>query len=56
MSARYSLDTWPNCLFRVNGGLQDSANPYTSAIMRPIAHRLTPAQMAVVAAYLNYLE
>jgi len=35
---------------------QDPANPDTSAIMQPIAHRLTPAQMAAVAAYLNYLE
>ena len=32
------------------------ANPDTSAIMQPIAHRLTPTQMAAVAAYLNYLE
>jgi cytochrome c553 len=35
---------------------QDPANPDTSAIMQPIAHRLTQAQMAAVAAYLNYLE
>ncbi|MFY9876395.1 MAG: cytochrome C, partial [Rhodomicrobium sp.] len=35
---------------------QDPTNPDTSAIMQPIAHRLTPAQMAAVAAYLNYLE
>jgi cytochrome c553 len=35
---------------------QDPANPDTSAIMQPIAHRLTPAQIAAVAAYLNYLE
>ena len=35
---------------------QDRANPDTSAIMEPIAHRLTQAQMAAVAAYLNYLE
>ena len=35
---------------------QDRANPDTSAIMQPIAHRLTQAQMAAVAAYLNYLE
>ncbi len=28
----------------------------TSAIMQPIAHRLTRAQMEAVAAYLNYLD
>ena len=35
---------------------QDPANPDTSAIMQPIAHVLTKAQVAAVAAYLNYLE
>ncbi len=35
---------------------QDPANPDTSAIMQPIAHSLTEAQIAAVAAYLNYLE
>ncbi len=35
---------------------QDPAKQDTSAIMQPIAHRLTPAQMEAVAAYLNYLE
>ena len=35
---------------------QDPANPDTSAIMQPIAHSLTEAQVAAVAAYLNYLE
>ena len=35
---------------------QDLANPDTSAIMQPIAHTLTKAQIAAVAAYLNYLE
>jgi cytochrome c553 len=35
---------------------QDIANPDTSAIMQPIAHTLTKAQIAAVAAYLNYLE
>ncbi len=35
---------------------QDPANPDTSAIMQPIAHTLTKAQIAAVAAYLNYLE
>ena len=35
---------------------QDPANPDTSAIMQPIAHTLTRAQIAAVAAYLNYLE
>jgi len=34
-----------------NPGKQD-----TSAIMQPIAHRLTKTQMEAVAAYLNYLE
>jgi cytochrome c553 len=35
---------------------QDKANPDTSAIMQPIAHNLTEAQIKAVAAYLNYLE
>jgi cytochrome c553 len=35
---------------------QDPANPDTSAIMEPIAHKLTPEQVAAVAAYLSYLE
>ncbi len=35
---------------------QDPANPDTSAIMQPIAHTLTKAQITAVAAYLNYLE
>jgi cytochrome c553 len=35
---------------------QDPAKQDTSAIMQPIAHSLTKAQMEAVAAYLNYLE
>jgi cytochrome c553 len=35
---------------------QDKANPDTSAIMGPIAHNLTEAQVKAVAAYLSYLE
>jgi cytochrome c553 len=35
---------------------QDPAKQDTSAIMQPIAHSLTQAQMAAVAAYLNHLE
>lgn len=35
---------------------QDPVRPDTSAIMEPIAHGLTPSQMAAVAAYLSYLE
>jgi len=35
---------------------QDKANPDTSAIMQPIAHNLTEAQIRAVAAYLSYLE
>jgi cytochrome c553 len=35
---------------------QDPAKPDTSAIMEPIAHGLTEAQIAAVAAYLSYLE
>ena len=35
---------------------QDKANPDTSAIMGPIAHNLTEAQIKSVAAYLSYLE
>ena len=35
---------------------QDPANPDTSAIMEPIAHNLTEAQVSAVAAYLSYLE
>jgi len=35
---------------------QDRANPDTSAIMEPIAHKLTEPQIAAVAAYLSYLE
>ncbi|VFU07593.1 c-type cytochrome [Methylocella tundrae] len=35
---------------------QDPAHPDTSAIMEPIAHKLTQAQIAAVAAYLSYLE
>ena len=35
---------------------QDPAHPDTSAIMQPIAHKLTKPQIAAVAAYLNYLE
>jgi cytochrome c553 len=35
---------------------QDKANPDNSAIMGPIAHNLTEAQIKAVAAYLSYLE
>lgn len=35
---------------------RDPANPDMSAIMQPIAHTLTKAQIAAVAAYVNYLE
>jgi cytochrome c553 len=35
---------------------QDPKNPDASAIMQPIAHALSDAQIAAVAAYLNYLE
>ena len=35
---------------------QDPANPDTSAIMEPITHKLTPEQVAAVAAFLSYLE
>ena len=35
---------------------QDKANVDTSIIMQPIAHNLTPAQIAAVAAYLSSLE
>ena len=35
---------------------QDKANPDNSAIMQPIAHNLTEAQIRAVAAYLSYLE
>ena len=35
---------------------QDPNNPDTSAIMAPIAHQLTPKQVAAVAAYLSELE
>jgi cytochrome c553 len=35
---------------------QNPAKQDTSAIMQPIAHNLTKAQMEAVAAYLNYLE
>ncbi len=35
---------------------QDPANPDSSAIMQPIAHGLSEAQITAVAAYLNYLE
>jgi cytochrome c553 len=35
---------------------QDPANPDTSAIMEPITHKLTQAQIAAVAAYLSYQE
>jgi cytochrome c553 len=35
---------------------QDPAKPDTSAIMQPIAHNLTEAQIKAVAAYLSYLE
>jgi cytochrome c553 len=35
---------------------QDKANPDTSAIMQPIAHDLSEAQIKAVAAYLSYLE
>jgi cytochrome c553 len=35
---------------------QDKANPDNSAIMGPIAHNLTEAQIRAVAAYLSYLE
>ena len=35
---------------------QDPKHPDTSAIMQPIAHNLTKAQITAVAAYLNYLE
>jgi cytochrome c553 len=35
---------------------QDKDKPDTSAIMAPIAHNLTEAQIRAVAAYLSYLE
>jgi cytochrome c553 len=35
---------------------QDAAKPDNSAIMQPIAHNLTEAQVQAVAAYLSYLE
>ena len=35
---------------------QDKANPDTSAIMQPIAHQLTEAQIRAVAAYVSDLE
>jgi cytochrome c553 len=35
---------------------QDPKKPDTSAIMEPIAHNLTEAQIKAVAAYLSYLE
>ncbi|MCU1340320.1 MAG: Cytochrome [Bryobacterales bacterium] len=35
---------------------QDPAKPDNSAIMQPIAHNLTEAQVKAVAAYLSYLE
>ena len=35
---------------------QDPAKPDNSAIMQPIAHSLTEAQVQAVAAYLSYLE
>jgi len=35
---------------------QDKANPDTSAIMQPIAHQLTEAQVKAVAAYVSDLE
>jgi cytochrome c553 len=35
---------------------QDKAKPDISAIMQPIAHSLTEAQVKAVAAYLSYLE
>jgi cytochrome c553 len=35
---------------------QDPKHPDSSAIMQPIAHNLTKAQIESVAAYLNYLE
>jgi cytochrome c553 len=35
---------------------QDKANPDTSAIMQPIAHNLTDAQIKAVADYLSYLD
>jgi cytochrome c553 len=35
---------------------QDKAKPDNSAIMQPIAHDLTEAQIKAVAAYLSYLE
>src|ERR1700675_2520185 len=35
---------------------QDPAKPDASAIMQPIAHNLTEAQIKAVAAYLSYLE
>jgi cytochrome c553 len=35
---------------------QDPKHPDASAIMQPIAHSLTKAQISAVAAYLNYLE
>jgi cytochrome c553 len=35
---------------------QDPANPYSSQLMEPIAHGLTPQQVSEVAAYLGSLE
>ena len=35
---------------------QDPSKPDNSAIMEPIAHGLTEAQITAVAAYLSYLE
>jgi cytochrome c553 len=35
---------------------QDPANPYSSQLMEPIAHGLTPQQISAVAAHLGSLE
>jgi cytochrome c553 len=45
-----ALETWE----KVRG--RDPKNPDNSAIMQPIAHVLTPAQMAAVAAFLDHHE
>jgi hypothetical protein len=35
---------------------QGSAKDDTSAVMTPIAHAMTPAQVSAIAAYLSYLR
>jgi mono/diheme cytochrome c family protein len=52
-----TADPWPRTLAQtVSWPCQDKEKPDNSAIMQPIAHDLTDAQIEAVAAYVSQLD